>query len=107
MSDNIIMFPKGRLDAPPQTREELFAHINGVKMGYVTFLVEDAMSYVFQRLSEEGYDVDEQDYFKTVIAILDSIVQKINPDAVEVRIHDPLLDNAEQDLLDQDEVKEE
>lgn len=73
MTDNVIAFPKGKKNAPPQSIEEVMESMEAVRKEHVEFLIEDCCSFIFGRLMDEGFDLTEEKVFNESLLIAESI----------------------------------
>lgn len=76
MSDkNIIPFPKIKLDAPPQSAEEVQAQIRQYKESYANEVADILWQSVINELGRAGCDFekDMDAYYPSMILILESI----------------------------------
>jgi hypothetical protein len=54
---NIISFPKAKKNSPPQSFEEMIESVEVVRKEHIEFIVDEAMSYLFARVYEEGFNL--------------------------------------------------
>lgn len=69
---NVIAFPKGKKDSPPQTIEELQAKVNETRKEHIDYIVEESMSFIFSRCYEEGFDLGQEECIKTTSLAVES-----------------------------------
>ena len=70
---NVIVFPKGKKNAPPQTMEEVIESVEMVRKEHVEFIVDDCCSFIFGRLSEEGFDLSDEGYEKQIVLVAEAL----------------------------------
>lgn len=69
---NVIIFPKAKRDAPPQTMEEVLENVEGARREHIEFLTDEVMSFVFQRCYDEGFDLGSEETMKQTALIVES-----------------------------------
>ena len=69
---NVIIFPKGKRDAPPMTMEEVLNNVEDARREHIEFLVDDVMSFVFQRCYDEGFDMGTDEGVKATALLVES-----------------------------------
>ena len=69
---NVIIFPKAKRDTPPLTMEQLLENVEGTRKEHVEFLIDDLMSFVFQRSYEEGFDMGSDESIKQTALLVES-----------------------------------
>lgn len=72
-SNNVVIFPKGKKDAPPMNMAELMSSISGTRSHQADFLLDDIGSYIFSRAFEEGFDLGFEDNEKCVTLMMETI----------------------------------
>lgn len=75
MADNVIRFPKIRLDAPPQTLEEVTEKIIEYKKNFTDELSEILWNNVLGELARAGADLDtnSEELFPSMVLLLETI----------------------------------
>lgn len=58
LPNNVILFPKGKDNAPPMTVEELRENIITSKMEVASFLSEELTKEVYRIMSDNGYTIN-------------------------------------------------
>lgn len=73
--DNVVQFPKMKLDAPPQSAEELKSKLDEYRISYSEEISEMLWQQVLAELVRSGcrFDEDIKTYFPSMILILESI----------------------------------
>lgn len=74
-SENVIQFPKIKLDAPPQSAEEVQEQIQRYKESYATEVADILWQSVINELGRAGcdFETDMDKYYPSMILILESI----------------------------------
>lgn len=73
MTSNVVLFPKGKKDSPPQTMEELMNGVLEVRRGQIDFLVDDIGSFIMGRSAEEGFDLMTEDNMRVNILMIECV----------------------------------
>lgn len=73
MTDNVIVFPKGKRDTPPQSIEEIHEKREQVKKEHIEMVLDDVMSNVFYHMSEEGFELSTDDCIKTTAMLIETM----------------------------------
>jgi hypothetical protein len=73
MSSNVIVFPKGKKNSPPQSIEEVMDSMETIRREHIDFLVDECCSFLFGRLLDEGFDLAEESITKPTIMMVESI----------------------------------
>lgn len=73
MTDNVIAFPKGKKNAPPQSIEEVMESLEVVRKEHIEFLVDECCSFIFGRLLDEGFDFGDDKVFNETLLVVESI----------------------------------
>lgn len=69
---NVIAFPKGKRDSPPQSMEELEAKVSETRKEHIEYLIDDMLSFVFARCQDEGFDLSQESCVKTTGMLLET-----------------------------------
>lgn len=72
MNNNIIKFPKGKKDAPPQSLEETLERVETARKEHIEYVVDEVLSYAFSRLADEGFDLADEDHAKHTALLIKS-----------------------------------
>ncbi len=99
--DNVIVFPKMKLDAPPQSAEEIAAKLIEYKTNYADEIAEILWNNLLGELSRSGYDFNENinEYFPSMVLVLESIRSlQLHVNG----IHHPLQDFAKESVDEED-----
>jgi hypothetical protein len=105
MTDNIIKFPKMKLDSPPQSPEELAQKL----IEYKTSFAEDISEFLWQHVLSEmvragcNFGEDSQEYYPSII-LLHEAIKSLHLQTSG--IHHPLQDFATE-FIDLEEESEE
>lgn len=70
---NVIMFPKGKKDSPPQSMEELLSTVETARKEHAEFIIDETLSFVFSRCYEEGFDLNKDHCVKTTALVVESL----------------------------------
>lgn len=73
MTDNVIVFPKGKKNTPPQSIEEVHESMEAVRKEHVEFLVDECCSFVFGRLMDEGFDLGDDKILHETMLVVESL----------------------------------
>jgi len=71
--NNVVLFPRQKKDSPPNTIEELYENVAGTRKEHIEYLLDDVLSFVFQRCYEEGFDLGQEECLKTTALIVDTM----------------------------------
>jgi hypothetical protein len=99
--NNVITFPKMKLNSPPQSPEELAEKLIEYKKSFADDISEFLWSHVLSEMVRSGcnFDVESQEYYPSIILLLESI-RSLHLQSNGV--HHPLQDFA-QEFIDLDE----
>lgn len=104
MANNIIKFPKMKLDSPPQSPEELTQKLIDYKTSFSEDISEFLWSHVLSEMVRSGcnFGEDSQEFYPSII-LLHEAIKSLHLQANGV--HHPLQDFASEfiDLEDEDE----
>ena len=76
-TSNVVPFPKGKRDAPPQTVEELKKNIEDTKIEMASYLAEHLTKEVFLTLHENGFAItDVKDLGFLMVTIKSMILRR-------------------------------
>jgi len=56
-NDNILIFPKGKRGAPPQSLNEILSSVEDVREEHIQILTNEIAEMILYRLHEEGIDI--------------------------------------------------
>lgn len=75
MSDNIIKFPKMKLDSPPQSPEEVTEKLIEYKTSFADDISEFLWSHVLSEMVRSGckFDENSEEYYPSIILLHESI----------------------------------
>lgn len=73
MTDNVVMFPKAKKDTPLHTREEVEAKVVAARKDHVEYVIDETLSFVFSRCYEEGFNLNNDDCFKTTGMLVEAM----------------------------------
>lgn len=60
---NVVIFPKQKLNCPPQTLDEMMEEIEMVRSEKVEYMIDDLMSDLFNLSSLEGFHLNKDENF--------------------------------------------
>lgn len=72
MTNNVIQFPKLKRNTPPLSIEELNKNIEETRKEHVEYVIDETMSFAFQRAYDEGFDLGEDDCFKVTAMLVEA-----------------------------------
>lgn len=74
-NENIIQFPKLRLDGPPQSMEEVQQQLRAYKESFASDVADLLWQHVINELGRAGcnFDEDIEKYFPSMVLILEAI----------------------------------
>ena len=72
MTDNVIQFPKGKFNAPPQSLEEMVDNIDRLRREHADEIVGSMIPQLVGVFMANGIDVDQHEYIKDVSMIVES-----------------------------------
>lgn len=103
MTDNVIQFPKVKVDAPPQSKEELEIKFKEFKSLYSEEVAEFIWRNVLGELIRSGCDFskDMETYFPSMVLVLEA-VRSLHLQSQG--IHHPLQEFAKDSLDIQDNI---
>lgn len=90
---NVIAFPKAKRDTPPQTMEELLENVETTRKEHIEFVMDEMLSFMFQRVYDEGFDLGSDECFKTTACLVEATRAALYKSA---GIYHPLHDFADQ-----------
>lgn len=73
MTDNVVMFPKAKRDSPLNTREEVEAKVTEGRREHIEYIIDETLSFVFSRCYEEGFNLNDDDCFKTTGMLVEAM----------------------------------
>lgn len=72
-SNNVVIFPKGKKDSPPQTLAEVMGDVLEARVAHIDFFLDEIGSYIFSRAHEEGFHLMTDDNMKINTLMMESI----------------------------------
>lgn len=69
---NVIAFPKGKKDTPPQSMEELLENVEFTRKEHIEYVMDEVLSFAFSRVYDEGFDLGQEDCLKTTALLVES-----------------------------------
>lgn len=87
MSNNVVIFPKGKKDAPPQSMQELMDSVEEARRGHIDHIVDEIMSMIMHYTHMEGFDLAQEEKIESAI-FLEETLKSTLLDAVD--LHHPL-----------------
>ena len=70
---NVIVFPKGKKDTPPQSMEELLENVESTRKEHIEYVMDEVLSYVFSRVYDDGFDLGDEECLKTTALLVESM----------------------------------
>lgn len=89
---NVIAFPKGKRDTPPQSMEELLENVETTRKEHIEYIMDETLAVFFQRAYDEGFDLGADECFKTTACLVEAARAALYKTA---GIYHPLHDFAE------------
>ena len=59
MDNNVVPFPKGKRNSPPQSLSEILSSVEDIRTEHMSMIAENIMEFVIYRLHEEGFDISK------------------------------------------------
>lgn len=59
MENNVVPFPKGKRNSPPQSLREILSSVEDIQAEHMAMIAESIMELVMYRLHEEGFDISK------------------------------------------------
>ena len=72
-SNNIVIFPKGKKDSPPQTIEEIVNGVVEARVINVEILADNIMMNLMEHSLDEGFDLFKEGHSNNVTLIYEAI----------------------------------
>lgn len=73
-SNNIVIFPLfNTRTAPPHTFEEMMQVVSSSRKEHIEYLIDETLSFVFSRVSEDGFDLGQDKCSKTTAMLIESL----------------------------------
>lgn len=72
MTDNVIQFPKGKLNTPPQSLEEMVADIDRMRRDTADEIANSMIPQIIGIFMANGIDADQHEYIKDVSMIVEA-----------------------------------
>jgi hypothetical protein len=72
VTDNVIQFPKAKLNTPPQSLEEMVADIDRLRRDTADEIAGNMIPQIIGLFMANGIDVDQHEYIKDVSMIVES-----------------------------------
>jgi hypothetical protein len=89
---NVVSFPKGKRNSPPQTLDEIVEQVELVRKEHIEVVIDDALAFVFSRLYEDGFDLGREECIKTTSMLIETLRSTMY---MSVNLSHPLHDLAE------------
>lgn len=70
---NVIQFPKGKLNAPPQNLEEIMETVEASRKEHIEMFLSVMVPYIFQKACDEGFDITQQSCIETNTFFLEAL----------------------------------
>ena len=70
---NVIQFPKGKYNSPPQNLEEIIETVENSRKEHIEMFLSVIIPYVFQRACDEGFDITQESCAATNTFFLESL----------------------------------
>lgn len=92
-NSNIVIFPKQKLNCPPQTLEEMIEDIEMVRSEKVEYIIDDLVSDIFNLCSFEGFHLQADDTHIHTVFFIEALKSALYS---SVDMYHPLQEIAEQ-----------
>lgn len=73
MSDNLIVFPKGKLGSPPQSLEDIVEAVVTNRNAYISHLAESITEDVLLRLEDANVDLENAEGIRHIAMLTDAL----------------------------------
>jgi hypothetical protein len=73
ISNNVVIFPKGKKDSLAQTMEEVMGSVLSSRVALIEYLTEEIMSFIIGRSFEEGIDLEDDSCMKMKIMLYEVV----------------------------------
>lgn len=73
MNDNVIVFPKGKKNTPPQSVEELLNSVEEIQREHIEYIAENAVGHAVQYMYDEGFEVQNAQSALLIGLLMDNI----------------------------------
>ena len=70
---NVIAFPKGKRNCPPQTIEEMQDRLEDKKIDYVNDIVDYYGTELLGKISQDGFEISENNFMKDFAFTLETL----------------------------------
>lgn len=102
---NVISFPRGKREAPPQSLEELYGKIEATKMEHVENILDEMIPWTLRAFQEEGFDMFNDESEGNINFMVEAIRAALYK---SVKIEHPMQASIEEwyKMWTEDEVKE-
>jgi len=70
---NVIAFPKGKRNCPPQTIEEMQGRLEEKKIDYVNDIVDYYGTELLGKISQDGFEISENNFMKDFAFTLETL----------------------------------
>ena len=72
MTSNVIQFPKLKRNTPPQSMEERSRNIEETRKEHIEYVIDESMSFAFQKAYDEGFDLGQDECFKITALLVEA-----------------------------------
>ena len=72
MTDNVIQFPKGKFNTPPQSVEEMVADIDRMRREAADEMANSMVPQLIGIFMANGVDIDQHEYIKDVSMVVEA-----------------------------------
>lgn len=86
---NVIVFPKAKRGAPANNIDEILENVEMARREQIEFIIDETLSYVFERCYQEGFDLMENQCLKPTAMVVESLRAALYKTAkMEHALHD-------------------
>lgn len=72
MTNNVIQFPKAKMNTPPQSLEEMVADMDRFRRDHADEIINSMIPNIINMFVTNGIDVDQYEYIKDVSMVVES-----------------------------------
>jgi hypothetical protein len=98
---NVVIFPRSKQAAPANSIDEIIENMEVVRKEQVEMIIDETLSYVFNRSYQEGYDLSSDHCVKPTAMVVESLRAALYK---TVGMSHPLHDAAEKLFADDQEA---
>lgn len=100
---NVVVFPKGKKDSPPQSIDEIISGVMDARCVQIEIVSDDLTDYLMYALAEEGFDVYGEEVAPSIVLINHAIRAAM---LKTLDMDHPLISLADDLFTEEDEVED-